>query len=63
MNLADLSASTEGSIEILLIGLLITGIVTAVVFFGGQRLYPRYAGPAAFVVLLIGALITLLAAL
>lgn len=56
-------SAAKVSAEVLLVGLLITAIITAVVYFGGRELAPRYAGGAAFIVLLIGCLITLLAAL
>lgn len=56
-------SSTSVSIEALLIGLLITALIAAFVYFGGRETMPRFAGPGAFTVILVGALLTLLWAL
>jgi uncharacterized membrane protein len=61
--IAATDASTSVSVKALLIGLLVTALVAAFVYFGGRETAPRYAGSAAFVVLLVGALLTLLWAL
>ena len=59
MILASHSAEASGLIG-LLICLIVVALVTAVVWFGGRELWPRVAGPAAFCVLLVGALVCLL---
>jgi hypothetical protein len=58
-----LSRADTVSVEALLVGLLVTVLVAAVVYFGGREVAPRWAGGGAFIVLLVGCLLTLLAAL
>jgi hypothetical protein len=50
----------DGELEGLLVCLVVVILVTAVVFFVGRQLAPAYAGIAAFVILLLGALLCLL---
>lgn len=62
MSLAEIHNNTV-SVSTLVVGLLVTALIAAFVFFAGRELAPRYAGPAAFAILVIGSLLTLLAAL
>lgn len=51
------------AVRTLVIGLVISLIAAVVVFFVGREMSPRYAGGAALLVLLVGVLLTLAAAL
>lgn len=50
----------ESGLEALLVCLLVVALVTGLIYFVGARLAPAYAGPVAFAVFVVGALLCLL---